>query len=798
MSDITIQVGVVDRASRQLNNINKATNSLAKTLNRAQAAAAAFASSAILRGVVSQYTAFEKYRTVLTTFAGSQSKANRQLEHLQKLANALPQDLNDITNAFTRLTAFGIDNSAESLTAFSNIAAANGKSMSQLAEAVGDALTGEFERLKEFNIKVSKENDKFVARMGEQQVAISSSTTDLVNKLKELGEEGGVFSGAAAANANTLNQSLSNLTGALNEMAIAFGQGSKTGFKTFADTMAELLRLNKDFFTTLGEVAGMLATGLATAISFVVENMDLLKTAFMAFLALKAGAAIQALSGNFVKLATNIRLTGIASQKAARLMKTNLLGIALALGVALAEATGKLDDLFTTLGMGGDTDPFGPVAKSLTDVLSKLDGLEAGSAAFQTAAQNANLLDTTIRANAAALGVYVKQKEQLLAQTKEQYEADLKAGKVNVKALETINQLNDEIAEGTAILKDYNAAKEAAEGPLKIEITPNWTDAELAAKKLIDATREKIKQDKLDVEVLAVLKNSYEQGYLTIQEYTMAKEQLLGVQKKELTASQSIAKNLERQKKAYDDITATLKDQKKIADMAKEIGVSTEQMTRALNEERDNYTDFMSQAELTSRTFKEKMMEAGEALSRSLAESIVTGKNAMGSFKDFVKQTLIQILQQIINSGIQRALASLFNIGGGAGQVAGGIGGLLGGGSILGLGMSTFLPGFGLLAGIGGILGGLFADGGNTARAGQKPILVGERGPEVFLPGRAGTVIANEELNAMNGQGDLNVNFTINAIDTQSGVEFLIENKRVITGVIQEAYQRRGTSGPLG
>lgn len=138
----------------------------------------------------------------------------------------------------------------------------------------------------------------------------------------------------------------------------------------------------------------------------------------------------------------------------------------------------------------------------------------------------------------------------------------------------------------------------------------------------------------------------------------------------------------------------------------------------------------------------------------------------------------------------------MFMGGGGGGGLLGGL--LGGGGSILGLGMSTFLPGFGLLAGIGGILGGLFADGGNTARAGQKPILVGERGPEVFLPGRAGTVIANEELNAMNGQGDLSVNFTINAIDTQSGVEFLIENKRVITGVIQEAYQRRGTSGPLG
>ena len=66
------------------------------------------------------------------------------------------------------------------------------------------------------------------------------------------------------------------------------------------------------------------------------------------------------------------------------------------------------------------------------------------------------------------------------------------------------------------------------------------------------------------------------------------------------------------------------------------------------------------------------------------------------------------------------------------------------------------------------------------------------------MPGKAGTVVPNDELNSVGGQGDTNVSFTINAIDTQTGVQFLLENKRVITGVIQEAYQRRGSTGPLG
>ena len=185
-------------------------------------------------------------------------------------------------------------------------------------------------------------------------------------------------------------------------------------------------------------------------------------------------------------------------------------------------------------------------------------------------------------------------------------------------------------------------------------------------------------------------------------------------------------------------------------------------------------------------------------ITNTMTDVVMGTKNGFEALGDIVKQTVRMIVQTLIQNFIVSPLirniqSAIMGIGGGGG---GFFGSLLGG--LGGLGASTLIPGFGLLAGAGMLLGGLFADGGNTARAGQKPILVGERGPELFLPGRAGQVVSNEELNSIGGQGDLNVSFTINAIDTQTGVQFLLENKRVITGVIQEAYMRRGTSGPLG
>ena len=103
-----------------------------------------------------------------------------------------------------------------------------------------------------------------------------------------------------------------------------------------------------------------------------------------------------------------------------------------------------------------------------------------------------------------------------------------------------------------------------------------------------------------------------------------------------------------------------------------------------------------------------------------------------------------------------------------------------------------------LTGGLGGFFG--FA-GGGLATAGQ-PAIVGERGPELIVPGSNSRVYSNTQSKGILGgqrqEEPLTVNFNLNAVDTQSGVEFLIDNKNVITNVIQEAYHTRGRSGPLG
>jgi lambda family phage tail tape measure protein len=82
-----------------------------------------------------------------------------------------------------------------------------------------------------------------------------------------------------------------------------------------------------------------------------------------------------------------------------------------------------------------------------------------------------------------------------------------------------------------------------------------------------------------------------------------------------------------------------------------------------------------------------------------------------------------------------------------------------------------------------------FANGGEPPVG--VPSLVGERGPELFVPSRAGTIIPNHQLSSAFGGGGTTINgpyiASMNAIDTQSGVQFLAKNKMTIWSMNQSA-----------
>lgn len=88
------------------------------------------------------------------------------------------------------------------------------------------------------------------------------------------------------------------------------------------------------------------------------------------------------------------------------------------------------------------------------------------------------------------------------------------------------------------------------------------------------------------------------------------------------------------------------------------------------------------------------------------------------------------------------------------------------------------------------------ADGGGVG-AGM-PYYVGETGPELFVPSRAGTIIPNKYLDGMNNQPQTVFNgpyiANMSAIDTQSAMQFLAKNKMAVYSANMSATRSIPTS----
>jgi hypothetical protein len=111
------------------------------------------------RAFVNTAAEFERFTAILEVLEGDAARARASMAWVQDFATRTPYELGQVTDAFVRLRGAGVD-SRRFLESVGNAAAARGKSLDQAAEAFNDAITGEFERLKEFGITASRTGER--------------------------------------------------------------------------------------------------------------------------------------------------------------------------------------------------------------------------------------------------------------------------------------------------------------------------------------------------------------------------------------------------------------------------------------------------------------------------------------------------------------------------------------------------------------------------------------------------------------------------------------------------------------
>lgn len=172
-------------------------------------ALAAVGLSSIASDALNTYRSFESMQATLKTMTGSAANAQVAFAEIQKFASTTPYTLDQSVQGFVKLKALGLDPSMDSLRSYGNTASAMGKDLMQMVEAVADASTGEFERLKEFGIKASKQGENVAFTFQGVTKTVGNNSKDIQDYLLNIGNT--TFGTAMSDQAETLNGKISNL-----------------------------------------------------------------------------------------------------------------------------------------------------------------------------------------------------------------------------------------------------------------------------------------------------------------------------------------------------------------------------------------------------------------------------------------------------------------------------------------------------------------------------------------------------------------------------------------------------------
>lgn len=184
-----------------------------------------------------------------------------------------------------------------------------------------------------------------------------------------------------------------------------------------------------------------------------------------------------------------------------------------------------------------------------------------------------------------------------------------------------------------------------------------------------------------------------------------------------------------------------------LLDNYEELGFTLPQVTALINKLNKEFEN-----DEGIRNFIETLESATKSLSTDLATAFLEGQKAGDAFKNFFKTMIKQIIADILRLAIIQPIL----------------------GAILG-------P-FGFAFGSGGSIVRKKQSGGSVMQ--RKPYIVGEAGPELFVPGASGTIIPN------GGFGGTSVTYNINAVDSQS-FEMALARDPSFVFAVTEAGRRK-------
>lgn len=222
-ADVAKLIKGVKTSQKQLTSLQRATRGAQQSLLNIAKAAAGFyvvtKSVDLAKSAISSFletsSQFEQYETTLKSITGSSEQAKKSMDWIGDFTARTPFQLNQTTEAFVKMKAYGLDPMDGTLSTLGDTASAMGKDIIQAVEAMADAVTGENERLKEFGVKASKQGEKIAYAWSDssgksRNIVIQNNKEMIQSTLNAIFNE--KYVGAMEAQSNTWNGIISNMS----------------------------------------------------------------------------------------------------------------------------------------------------------------------------------------------------------------------------------------------------------------------------------------------------------------------------------------------------------------------------------------------------------------------------------------------------------------------------------------------------------------------------------------------------------------------------------------------------------
>ena len=279
-------------------------------------------------------------------------------------------------------------------------------------------------------------------------------------------------------------------------------------------------------------------------------------------------------------------------------------------------------------------------------------------------------------------------------------------------------------------------AKEIAEWNKSIL---SWADK---TEKALSKEQKALKKTADSVDILLM---KYKAGTLSAGQFTMAAAALVEALREEAIAQQNIVDGID----AMVDASGNLIESKLT------LLEAIQSITGALG---GGFKKAMKDAEDYTKSLGKVGENIFNSMADGLADFVMTGKI---KFKDFANSVIRDLLRIFARWALMKGIEAI------VGYFTGGA--------------STAVTGV--------VKPGTKQHGGSVSAG--SPYVVGEAGPEMFVPNTSGNIIPNNQMGAEAG-GEVTVNFNVTAMDASSFDEMLLERKGLIIGTIQQAFRQQG------